>query len=814
MIVNDNEDRDFRPVIETAYNLGFNAVYLTVRWDAIKCRNAECATNPNWQPSSHWLQIDQEVEKAKSLGMKIAFRFHLGSADLTPYGVVANRSEYLWGGSSHAKNRDGTIHLGGWQFRQFSFAKQSTIDRAKGFISEAMSRYKGLVDENNLIFTSVTTASSQELEYDHENLLDYSDEMVNQYRAWHKSKYCADPMVAPADLTSEQGKRWYAFRHKKLKEFIDQMYGHIRSIDSRIKIINEFGSAFDGLARKRGTLAFKSLSEKADGTKVNDVFDYDHRFSMDLLRTNLPGKWIMNETLPIDGKLHLIPEFINSSYAHGAKIFCVVTGDPNMLNSLGSTFIQVRDQWIRGTNGIMSTINTAGGMSYTFSEALTANFYEGNKFITAAGRNVYQEWLNQYNNNPAGAKAVNIYLHEDDLFDNSTCVECTTPPAPVLTASAASITSGQSSTLTASGCSGTVTWSTGQSGNSISVSPGQSSTYTATCTVSNCTSPNGSVTVSVSSAASSCPPAEGFATHKRWTGIGGTRISDLAAQTNNYTKTPNSTGQLTELRTQSNWGDNYGQLIQGYITAPQTGSYVFWISSDDNSELWLSSSESPGSMQRVAWVNDWTNALEWGKEGNQKSVAVTLTACQKYFFEIRHKDGDYWDNLAVGWSRPGQSTTSPAEIVPGAVLSPYTSPSPIDCVAPPAPVLTASAASITSGQSSTLTASGCSGTVTWSTGQSGSSISVSPGQSSTYTATCTVSNCTSPNGSVTVSVSGTTAISQPTVNCSTLEGFLDYADCNNLGGWAYDRSNPNAAVLVDIYEGSTLIKGGFAAGIF
>lgn len=38
-------------------------------------------------------------------------------------------------------------------------------------------------------------------------------------------------------------------------------------------------------------------------------------------------------------------------------------------------------------------------------------------------------------------------------------------------------------------------------------------------------------------------------------------------------------------------GDNYGSLIRGWITAPQTGNYTFWIVSDDTSELWFSTNE-------------------------------------------------------------------------------------------------------------------------------------------------------------------------------------------------------------------------------
>lgn len=72
------------------------------------------------------------------------------------------------------------------------------------------------------------------------------------------------------------------------------------------------------------------------------------------------------------------------------------------------------------------------------------------------------------------------------------------PTAPVISAGSTQICSGNSTTLTATGCSGAVTWSNAQTGNSITVSPGSNTTYTATCTTNGCTSVNSnSVTVNV-----------------------------------------------------------------------------------------------------------------------------------------------------------------------------------------------------------------------------------------------------------------------------------------------------------------------------
>ena len=62
---------------------------------------------------------------------------------------------------------------------------------------------------------------------------------------------------------------------------------------------------------------------------------------------------------------------------------------------------------------------------------------------------------------------------------------------------------------------------------------------------------------------------------------------------------------LTRLETlQSNPNlDNYGQWLRGWIIAPETGSYTFWIASDDSSELWLSPNKKHPEKPCVArWM--------------------------------------------------------------------------------------------------------------------------------------------------------------------------------------------------------------------
>src|SRR5687767_6553681 len=57
---------------------------------------------------------------------------------------------------------------------------------------------------------------------------------------------------------------------------------------------------------------------------------------------------------------------------------------------------------------------------------------------------------------------------------------------------------------------------------------------------------------------------------------------------------PDQTNILTSgLSTELNRGDDYGQRLRAYLTAPSTGNYAFSIASDETSNLFLSTDEDP-----------------------------------------------------------------------------------------------------------------------------------------------------------------------------------------------------------------------------
>jgi len=158
----------------------------------------------------------------------------------------------------------------------------------------------------------------------------------------------------------------------------------------------------------------------------------------------------------------------------------------------------------------------------------------------------------------------------------------------------------------------------------------------------------------------------GTITRQVWTGISGATIAALTGNSN-YPDNPSSTDELGSFEAPTNWADNYGTRIVGYLHAPVTGTYTFWIASDDNGELWLSTDDSAGNKVRIAYVPGWSSSRQWTKFAEQKSAGVNLTAGQHYYIEALQKEAAGGDNLAVAWQIPGGTQ----EVIPGDYLSPY-----------------------------------------------------------------------------------------------------------------------------------------------
>lgn len=98
---------------------------------------------------------------------------------------------------------------------------------------------------------------------------------------------------------------------------------------------------------------------------------------------------------------------------------------------------------------------------------------------------------------------------------------------------------------------------------------------------------------------------------------------------------------------------HYGTYIHGYIEAPATGAYTFYLASDDNSELWLSTNHVKTNIVLIAFENGSGEEVFTGARLNQRrSVPIQLEKAQRYYFEVLHKQGGGAAYVKVGWERP------------------------------------------------------------------------------------------------------------------------------------------------------------------
>ena len=153
----------------------------------------------------------------------------------------------------------------------------------------------------------------------------------------------------------------------------------------------------------------------------------------------------------------------------------------------------------------------------------------------------------------------------------------------------------------------------------------------------------------------------GGITLEHWEGISGTSASNLTSNAA-YPNSPTYSYVLTSLfEAGTDFEDNYGQRARGYFRPPTTGAYTFHIASDDNSELWLSTTDQAANKVKIASVTSWTSSRQWTKYTSQKSAAITLTAGQRYYIEALQKEGGGGDNLAIGVDFPDGAQHRPIE---------------------------------------------------------------------------------------------------------------------------------------------------------
>jgi hypothetical protein len=162
-------------------------------------------------------------------------------------------------------------------------------------------------------------------------------------------------------------------------------------------------------------------------------------------------------------------------------------------------------------------------------------------------------------------------------------------------------------------------------------------------------------------------------------GIGtlyGSAIYPSAPMTNVYTTNFDSTlitgGDLLNTAFGA-LGEHYGCSLSGWLTPTVSGSYRFFLASDDASQLLLSPNADPNGAALIAEETSYGHGfVEPGENTPYVSEPQALVAGTSYFIRAAHVEGGGGDYVKVAWRMEGD-TTKAADLkpIPASFISSY-----------------------------------------------------------------------------------------------------------------------------------------------
>ena len=174
--------------------------------------------------------------------------------------------------------------------------------------------------------------------------------------------------------------------------------------------------------------------------------------------------------------------------------------------------------------------------------------------------------------------------------------------------------------------------------------------------------------------------ATGFASYQRWDNANGQdyALADFAtAVTDGTIRSADISSTVAQFGGPWGLADNYSSRVSGFFVPPTTGDYVFFLSSDDGSYLYLSTDDKPANKKLIANEGGWSNQYQWTTPGSGDAstkrsdqfsgsewpggATISLKAGTKYFMEIIEDEGTGGDGsdatyVMVGDADPTQDS--------------------------------------------------------------------------------------------------------------------------------------------------------------
>ena len=131
-----------------------------------------------------------------------------------------------------------------------------------------------------------------------------------------------------------------------------------------------------------------------------------------------------------------------------------------------------------------------------------------------------------------------------------------------------------------------------------------------------------------------------------------------------YTNSPSFVNYLTSFETPSGQGSSYAERVSALFIPTVSANYVFFLASDDDADLFLSTDSNPANKHLIAQETVWSNSRQWTTSGGGSVLTskrsdqflgttwptgntITLNAGTQYYLEGVHHQGNGGDAFAA-----------------------------------------------------------------------------------------------------------------------------------------------------------------------